>query len=140
MPLCGVGVLSGNLLPGGVLYTPCLISAPLQLINIQLFAYVCIFHIRVLLICWFWQLSSLNKEMLFNLKHFYLIQFSVSIGLRKHILPLAHEVIDVGREGEHRLETKCISNKILVYSGVFSKKKKKKTSESTFSTLEIVST
>lgn len=45
------------------LYTICLISTPLQLINTQLFAYVCIFHIQVLVMCWFCQLSSLSKEM-----------------------------------------------------------------------------
>ena len=133
------------------LCTICLISAQLQLINIELFAYVCTFHIQVLVICWFFQLSSLSMVMFFTLKHFHLIQFSmvslvfclvsksyptlchpmdcgppgssangisqaripnnswVVISLSKHIWPLAHEVIDTGRE-EQKLKTKCISN------------------------------
>lgn len=46
------------------LCTICLIATPLQLINIQFFAYVCIFHIQFLVMCCFCQLSSLRKEML----------------------------------------------------------------------------
>lgn len=49
------------------LYTVCLILTPLQLIRIQLFAYVCIFHLQFLVRCWCGQLSSLSKEM-FSLK------------------------------------------------------------------------
>ena len=59
------------------LCTICLISAQLQLINIELFAYVCTFHIQVLVICLFHQLSSLSMVMFFTLKHFHLIQFSM---------------------------------------------------------------
>ena len=59
------------------LCTICLISAQLQLINIELFAYVCTFHIQVLVIYWFYQLSSLSMVMFFTLKHFHLIQFSM---------------------------------------------------------------
>lgn len=92
------------------LCTICLISTPLQLIKIQLFAYVCTFYNQVLVICWFCQLSSEQGDVFFfetlsphTIQH-------VSIGLSKHIWTLAHEVIDVGGEGEQKLETKCINS------------------------------
>lgn len=97
-----------------------LILTPLQLINIQPFAYVCIFHLKFLVRCWCGQLSSLSKEM-FSLRNTFSSFGSACFHSfeSKHIWPWTSEVIDVGGKGEQELERKCVSYiKILICPGV----------------------
>lgn len=110
----------------------CLISTPLQLINIYLFAYVCIFHVQVLVMCCFCQLSSLNKKMFshgntltsYIAVYFHRLQWTcAATGTCGHY---------VGGEGEQELETKCVNKDTSMLRSFL-----QKTSESTFSKLEI---
>lgn len=104
------------------LCTICLISALLQLINIQLFAYVCLFHVPVLALCCSVKLSPLRKKfsvcntLLHTMQH-------VPIGLSEHVWPWVCVVVDVGGERGQELKPKRINSiKIPIWSGVFSRK------------------
>ena len=106
-------MLSDGLLPGGVVYNLSYFNT--TAINKHT-AYVCIFHIQVLVVCCFCESSSLSK--MFSLQNTLppTMQHD-SIGLSEHTWASAYEVINVGGEGEQELETKCINNvKILMYS------------------------
>lgn len=130
----GLRVVSDSFLLGEVC-TICLISTLLHLINIQLFAYVCIFQIQVLVMCWFSELSYLNKEVfsLWNTSTSYSTVQHVCMGWNKHVWPSAWEIIDVGREGKQELETKSINNIRILICLAFAAK----TFESAFNKLEV---
>lgn len=66
-------------------------------------AYVCVFHIQVLVAYCFCELSSLSK--MFSLQNTLpRTRQQGSIGLSEHVWALAREVIEVGGEGEQELE------------------------------------
>lgn len=105
------------------LCTICLISTPLQLINVQLFAYVCVFHIPVLVMrcsvsCHLWR----RRSFLFETLLLYTVQHA-SIGLSEHVWPSACVVIVVVGEREQELKPNRINTmKLPIWSGVVSKK------------------